>query len=90
MLKKYLPHQLIQFLTPKAVCKEFGIPTETLSHLRECSKDYGVLRGPRFLKDGNIILYRRDAVIKYIEQNMFPEESQETQEPKKTRQLNKA
>ena len=55
MLKKYLPHQLIQFLTPKAVYKEFGIPTETLSHLRECSKDYGVLRGPRFLKDGNPI-----------------------------------
>ncbi len=90
MLKNYLPHQLIQFLTPKAVCKEFGIPTETLSHLRECSKDYGVLRGPRFLKDGNIILYRRDAVIKYIEQNMFPEESQESQETKKPTQLHKA
>ena len=37
-----------------------------------------------------MILCRRDAVIKQIEQNMFPEESQESQETKKPTQLHKA
>lgn len=50
MNKEYLPHQKIEMLKPAKVSREFGIPIETLSYLREESLQSGKLRGPVFLK----------------------------------------
>lgn len=82
IVKDYLPHQLNRMLTPAAVEKEFGISKETLKHLREESISTGELRGPVFLKDGNIILYPIRAVIDWIKSKMFS--SGETSKTSKT------
>jgi len=82
IVKDYLPHQLNRMLTPASVEKEFGISKETLKHLREESISTGELRGPVFLKDGNIILYPIKAVIMWIKSKMFS--SGETSKTSKT------
>ena len=90
IVKDYLPHQLNRMLTPAAVEKEFGISKETLKHLREESISTGKLRGPLFLKDGNIILYPIKAVIMWVKSKMFsPGETSETSETAKISPFNK-
>ena len=75
----YTPNQLKQRLRPEQVDREFGIDKGTLSYMRDCSRDTGKLRGPMFLKDENIILYQRRAVITWINNTTFsPAETQET------------
>tara|TARA_R110000772_G_scaffold29789_1_gene74252 strand:+ start:2457 stop:2714 length:258 start_codon:yes stop_codon:yes gene_type:complete len=83
MSKEYLPHQKIEMLKPAKVSREFGIPIETLSYLREESLQSGKLRGPVFFKDENIILYRRQWVLDYIEQNIISFSNQKTKETQK-------
>ena len=85
IVKDYMPHQLNNMLTPAAVEKEFGISKETLKHLREESILTGKLRGPMFLKDGNIILYPIKAVIMWIKSKVFS--SGETSETSKTAKI---
>jgi hypothetical protein len=85
IVKDYLPNQLNKMLTPAAVEKEFGISKETLKHLREESISTGKLRGPLFLKDGNIILYPIKAVIMWIKSKRFS--SGETSETSKTAKI---
>ena len=81
----YTPNQLKQRLRPEEVDREFGIDKGTLSYMRDCSRDTGKLRGPMFLKDANIILYQRRAVITWINNTTFsPAETQETLKTQKT------
>ena len=88
MHKDYTDQQLREFLKPQAVQKEFGVDTDTLAYLRECSRDEGKLRGPMFLKDANIVLYQRKSVIVWLNQSMFQEaKTQETQETIKTKKV---
>ena len=90
IVKDYLPHQLNRMLTPAAVEKEFGVSKDTLKHLREESISTGELRGPVFLKDGNIILYPIRAVIMWIKSKMFsPGETSETRKTAKISHLSK-
>jgi len=91
VLKDYTDQQLKEFLKPQQVQKEFGIDKDTLGYMRECSRDTGNLRGPMFLKDENIILYQRKAVITWINNTSFsPSETQQTQQPLKSVKSNQA
>ncbi len=84
-LEDYTPNQLKQRLRPAEVDREFGIETSTLAYMRECSFDTGKLRGPMFLKDENIVLYQRKAVIIWINKTTFsPTETQETRKTLKS------
>ena len=75
----YTPNQLKQRLRPEEIERVFGLDKGTLAYMRECSRDTGKLRGPMFLKDENIILYQRKAVITWINHTSFsPSETQET------------
>ena len=55
-----------EFLKPVEVQHEFGLKVRMLSYFRECSMDEGVLRGPNFLKDGEVVLYKREWIENYI------------------------
>ncbi len=81
---KLLPHQRMEMLTPAKVEREFGIPLETLSNMRQITLDTGTQRGPMFFKDVNIIFYRREWIVDYIDSKVinFTTESQEHQELK--------
>jgi len=90
-LDNYTPGQLKQRLRPDEVEREFGLDKGTLSYMRECSRDTGNLRGPMFLKDANIILYQRKAVITWINNTTFsPTETQQTQQTLKSVKRNQA
>ena len=90
-LDDYTPQQLKQRIRPDQVQQEFGIDKDTLSYMRECSRDTGNLRGPMFLKDANIILYQRKAVITWINNTTFsPTETQQTQQTLKSVKRNQA
>ena len=82
--KKLLPHQRMEMLTPIKVEREFGVPLETLSNMRQITLDTGSQRGPMFFKDVNIIFYRREWIIDYIDSKVinFATETQEHQEVK--------
>ena len=83
-LASYSERELKEFLPPKEINTEFGVPLKTLEYMRECSRDEGMLRGPQFLKDENIILYQRKSVVVWLQNKMFStSESQETQQTKK-------
>ena len=78
-------------MPPQKVAREFGINSDTLAYMRDCSIDEGKLRGPMFLKDDNIILYQRKSVIIWLNQSMFSSsesakstESAETAKSKKS------
>ena len=81
---KLLPHQKMEMLTPIKVEREFGVPLETLSNMRQITLDTGTQRGPMFFKDVNIIFYRREWIVDYIDSKVinFAKESQEHQELK--------
>ena len=81
---KLLPHQRMEMLTPIKVEREFGVPLETLSNMRQITLDTGTQRGPMFFKDVNIIFYRREWIVDYIDSKVinFATESQEHQELK--------
>ena len=81
---KLLPHQRMGMLTPIKVEREFGVPLETLSNMRQITLDTGSQRGPMFFKDVNIIFYRREWIIDYIDSKVinYATESQEHQELK--------
>ena len=81
---KLLPHQRMEMLTPIKVEREFGVPLETLSNMRQITLDTGSQRGPMFFKDVNIIFYRREWIVDYIDSKVinFATESQEHQELK--------
>lgn len=84
-LEDYTPNQLKQRLKPAEVDREFGIDKGTLAYMRDCSRDTGKLRGPMFLKDENIVLYQRKAVIIWINNTTFsPAETQETRKTLKS------
>ena len=70
-LDTYTPDQLKKFLTPKQIQREFGIDKDKLAYMRDCSRDTGSLRGPMFLKDGNIVLYQRKNVITWLKKSTF-------------------
>ena len=55
-----------EFLKPVEVQHEFGLKVRMLSYFRECSMDEGKLRGPNFLKDGEVVLYKREWIVNYI------------------------
>lgn len=55
-----------EFLKPVEVQHEFGLKVRMLSYFRECSMDEGKLRGPNFLKDGEVVLYKREWIENYI------------------------
>jgi|TARA_R110000751_G_scaffold117103_4_gene217270 hypothetical protein len=55
-----------EFLKPVEVQHEFGFKVRMLSYFRECSMDEGKLRGPNFLKDGEVVLYKREWIESYI------------------------
>jgi len=55
-----------EFLKPVEVQHEYGLKVRMLSYFRECSMDEGVLRGPNFLKDGEVVLYKREWIENYI------------------------
>jgi hypothetical protein len=55
-----------EFLKPVEVQHEFGLKVRMLSYFRECSMDEGKLRGPNFLKDGEVVLYKREWIESYI------------------------
>ena len=82
--KQLLPHQKMEMLTPIKVEREFGVPLETLSNMRQITLDTGSQRGPMFFKDVNIIFYRREWIIDYIDSKVinFATETQEHQEVK--------
>ena len=81
----YTPNQLKQRLRPEEIEREFGLDKGTLAYMRECRRDTGKLRGPMFLKDENIILYQRKAVITWINSTTFsPAETQETRKTLKS------
>jgi len=83
-LASYSERELKEFLPPKEINTEFGVPLKTLEYMRECSRDEGMLRGPQFLKDENIILYQRKSVVVWLQKKMFwSSESQETPETQK-------
>ena len=88
MLKKledYSEKQLKEMIPPQKVAREFGLNTDTLSYMRECSRDEGKLRGPLFIKDDNIILYQRKSVVVWLHKSMFsPAESAESTESTET------
>ena len=81
---KLLPHQRMEMLTPAKVEREFGVPLETLSNMRQITLDTGTQRGPMFFKDVNIIFYRREWIVDYIDSKVinFATETQEQQEVK--------
>jgi hypothetical protein len=76
--RKYTNQQLNELLPPKKVAFEFGLTTDTLAYLREVSLDTGKLRGPLFFKDENIILYKRENIINYIQDHTFGTETTKT------------
>lgn len=55
-----------EFLKPVEVQHDYGLKVRMLSYFRECSMDEGVLRGPNFLKDGEVVLYKREWIENYI------------------------
>ena len=55
-----------EFLKPVEVQHEFGLKVRMLSYFIECSMDEGNLRGPNFLKDGEVVLYKREWIENYI------------------------
>ena len=74
MLKKldqYSVKELKEMIPPQKVAREFGLNTDTLAYMRECSRDEGRLRGPLFIKDDNIILYQRKSVVVWLQVNVL-------------------
>ena len=83
-LEDYSPRELKELLPPQKVAREFGLNSDTLSYMRECSRDDGKLRGPMFLKDENIILYQRRHVVIWLQKTMFsPTETEQSTESAK-------
>ena len=78
-------------IPPQKVAREFGLNTDTLAYMRECSRDEGRLRGPLFIKDDNIILYQRQSVVVWLHKSMFsPAESAESTESAETTKSKKS
>lgn len=78
-------------IPPQKVAREFGLNTDTLAYMRECSRDEGRLRGPLFIKDDNIILYQRKSVVVWLHKSMFsPVESAESTENAETTKSKKS
>ena len=87
-IEDYSSKELKELFPPQKVAREFGLNSDTLAYMRECSRDEGRLRGPMFLKDENIILYQRKSVVIWLHKSMFsPTESAKSAE---TNQTNKS
>ena len=75
-----------EFLKPVEVQHEFGFKVRMLSYFRECSMDEGKLRGPNFLKDGEVVLYKREWIENYIHEKQ-PFCIVDTNQTKQSKQL---
>lgn len=90
-LEQYSAKELKEMIPPQKVAREFGLNTDTLAYMRECSRDEGRLRGPLFIKDDNIILYQRKSVVVWLHKSMFsPVESAESTENAETTKSKKS
>ena len=90
-LSSYSEKQLKELMPPQKVAREFGLNTDTLAYMRECSRDEGKIRGPMFLKDDNIILYQRRSVVVWLNKSLFSSaESAESTESTETVKLKKS
>ena len=84
-LHKYTVSQLKEKLRPKQVCQEFGFPMETQANWRAATRDTGVLHGPPFFQDGDVVFLIREDVIKYEQEHSFKMNTQSSDSSDKTK-----